>query len=200
MHGANGQQNENDVAYFLGRLSVACGLFRGDLFVTSLKGEKKPQRRWLDKLLSLASWRFWLLLALLFGGVVGLGIFTFAYAEGASYLLDDPNACVNCHIMQDVFDRWNHGTHKAVATCNDCHTPHTFPAKYVIKGINGFNHSVAFTLDNFHEPIQITELNRDVAYENCLYCHGSLTDGISHTTSDEPTDCLRCHAGVGHSR
>lgn len=142
----------------------------------------------------------WLAFAGLGGGIIGLGGFTFAYAEGASYFSNDPQACVNCHIMQEVFDGWNHGSHKAVAVCNDCHTPHTFPAKYVIKGINGWNHSVAFTTGNFPEPIRITDLNREVAQENCLYCHGDLVVAISHKASDDPTDCLACHAGVGHGR
>ncbi|MBK8987649.1 MAG: cytochrome c nitrite reductase small subunit [Chloroflexi bacterium] len=142
----------------------------------------------------------WLLLFGVIGGIVGLGGYTFAYAEGASYFSNDPSACVNCHVMQEVYDGWNHGSHKAVAACNDCHTPHTFPAKYVIKGINGWNHSVAFTTGNFPNPIRITDLNRQVAYDNCLYCHGSLVTAVSHEDSADPTDCLTCHAGVGHGR
>lgn len=140
----------------------------------------------------------WLLLAGIIGGIAGLGGYTFTYAEGASYFSNDPQACVNCHVMQEVYDGWNHGTHKAVAACNDCHTPHTFPGKYIIKGINGWNHSVAFTTGNFPEPIRITDLNREVAYENCLYCHGDLVVAISHEDQANPTDCLTCHAGVGH--
>lgn len=142
----------------------------------------------------------WLLLAALVGGIVGLGGFTFLYAEGHSYLSDDPDACVNCHVMRDVYNGWHNGTHKAVATCNDCHTPHTFPAKYVVKGLNGWNHSVAFTTNDFPEPIRITALNRQVALDNCLYCHAELVTAISHTESASPTDCLTCHAGVGHGR
>lgn len=142
----------------------------------------------------------WLLIAAVLGGIVGLGGFTFAYAEGASYFSNDPAACVNCHIMREVYDGWNHSPHKAVATCNDCHTPHTFVAKYAVKGLNGWNHSVAFTTGNFPEPIEITALNRRVALENCLYCHADLVVAISHAESAEPTDCLTCHAGVGHGR
>ena len=81
--------------------------------------------------------KVWALLALLFGGVVGLGMYTFAYAEGTSYLSDDPAACRNCHIMNDVYDAWERGPHHAVATCNDCHIPHVFPDKYVVKALNG---------------------------------------------------------------
>lgn len=154
----------------------------------------------LSSLFQSGPFKLWLVLAAVIGGVIGLGGFTFAYAEGYSYFSDDPSACVNCHVMRDVYDGWHAGTHKAVATCNDCHTPHIFPDKYLIKGINGWNHSVAFTLNNFPEPIQIKALNREVAQENCLYCHGNLVVAISHTENENPTDCLSCHVGVGHGR
>lgn len=158
--------------------------------------EPSPLRR---AFTSVSLWS-WLLLLGIIGAIIGLGSYTFAYAEGASYFSDDPAACVNCHIMQEVYDGWNHGSHKAVAGCNDCHTPHTFFAKYAVKGINGWNHSVAFTTGNFPEPIQINDMNRQVAYENCLYCHGELVTAISHVEEKPPTDCLRCHSGVGHGR
>jgi cytochrome c nitrite reductase small subunit len=161
--------------------------------------DKPPKRRWPPALTRAPLWS-WLLLAGLFGGVIGLGSFTFVYAEGASYFSNDPQACVNCHIMRDVYDGWNHGSHKAVAVCNDCHTPHTFFAKYAVKGINGWNHSVAFTTGDFPEPLRITELNREVTQASCLYCHGDLVVAISHEGSDDPTDCLSCHSGVGHGR
>ncbi len=144
--------------------------------------------------------RLWLLLTALIGGIIGLGGFTFAYAEGTSYFSNNPTACVNCHVMQEVYDGWHKGSHKAFATCNDCHTPHTFPGKYIIKGLNGWNHSVAFTLNNFPESIRITPLNHQVAQENCLYCHAGLVEAISHQHNASPTDCLTCHVGVGHGR
>jgi len=142
----------------------------------------------------------WVLVALLFGGVVGLGAFTLAYAEGTSYLSDDPAACVNCHVMRDVYDAWTSGSHKAVATCNDCHIPHTFPEKYIVKALNGFNHSRAFTMQDFPEPIRITAFNRAVTLENCLHCHADVTEMINHEGQSEPEDCLRCHSTVGHDQ
>ncbi len=33
------------------------------------------------------------------GVVLGLGAFTFIYAEGLSYFGTDPKACAHCHIM-----------------------------------------------------------------------------------------------------
>ena len=137
------------------------------------------------------------------GGIFGIGTFTFLYAEGYSYFSNDPDACVNCHVMRDVYDRWSHSSHRRIAVCNDCHTPHRYPDAYVIKGINGWNHSVAFTTGNFPEPIQITELNRRVVLENCQYCHGDfvapiLNDETGHEATEDLNNCLRCHSGVGH--
>jgi len=140
------------------------------------------------------------LLAGLAGGIAGLGGYTFVYAKGFSYLSDDPRACVNCHVMREEYDGWNNSSHKAVATCNDCHTPHTLPAKYATKAINGLNHSTAFTAGGFAEPIQITARNHDIAQQNCLYCHGDLVTLIGHQDSRDPTDCLTCHRTVGHGR
>jgi len=143
----------------------------------------------------------WLVLAGLFGGIVGLGGFTVNYAQGLSYLTDDPKACANCHIMREYYDGWNRGSHKHVAACNDCHAPHdNLLHKYAIKGINGFRHSFAFTTGNFSEPIRITPLNRDVTQHACLTCHADMTVAISHRDDPNPTDCLRCHAGVGHGK
>ena len=141
----------------------------------------------------------WLALAGVFGGVVGLGGFTFSYAQGLSYLSNDPASCANCHIMREQFDRWNRGTHHTVATCNDCHTPHdNIVSKYAVKGINGFRHSLLFTTGTFPEPIRITQMNREVTQHACLYCHGDLTVSMSHVGTEDPTDCLTCHEGVGH--
>lgn len=92
------------------------------------------------RLLSFMPFGVWIVVAGLLGGIVGLGGFTFTYAEGFSYFSDDPQACINCHVMREVFEGWNHSSHKAVAVCNDCHIPHTFPAKYIMRGLNGWNH------------------------------------------------------------
>jgi len=143
----------------------------------------------------------YLILAGLVGCIVGLGSYTFLYAKGYSYLTDDPAACANCHVMRDVYTAWSRGSHRAVAVCNDCHTPHNnMVAKYAVKALNGFNHSVAFTLENFHEPIRITQLNRDVALANCSHCHAHVTSAIDHGGYEDKDalDCLQCHSRVGH--
>ena len=60
----------------------------------------------------------WLALAVPLGAFAGLSGFTAQYAEGLSYLSNDPRACANCHIMNEQYDSWRKGPHHAAATCN----------------------------------------------------------------------------------
>ncbi len=150
--------------------------------------------------------RRWLLpvTAVLLGVAIGLAGFTFVYAKGHSYLGSDPAACANCHIMDDHFDAWTKSSHRAVAGCNDCHTPHSTIPKYYVKAKNGFWHSFYFTTGTFPDPIRITEPNRDVVQQACRYCHAPITESIDHGApagserGAEPLDCTRCHRHVGH--
>lgn len=146
--------------------------------------------------------RYWAIAAMAaLGMLVGLGLFTFGYAQGTSYFSNDPAACMNCHIMRDQFDNWNRSSHKAVATCNDCHTPHNSAvAKWAVKGLNGFKHSMAFTLGGFAEPIRITSLNATVAQHNCVQCHETMVSQIHASASGEERNCVSCHANPGHGR
>ncbi|UCH63487.1 MAG: cytochrome c nitrite reductase small subunit [Fidelibacterota bacterium] len=137
-------------------------------------------------------------LPILLGIFAGLSAFTFFYAKGISYLSDDPQACQNCHIMREQFDAWNRSSHKAVATCNGCHTPKNAIGKYAVKGINGWNHSAAFTVGGFPEPIQIREFNRKIALSNCKRCHQEIISRMVENKNGETSDCFACHGNVGH--
>jgi cytochrome c nitrite reductase small subunit len=149
------------------------------------------------------------LASILVGMFVGTGVFTFFTAHGASYLSNDPAVCVNCHVMREEHDGWQHASHHAVAVCNDCHLPHdNVVHKLYVKASNGYYHSKAFTLMNFPEPIRIKPSNASVLESNCLRCHGETTGEITaHGTLGVPTDprqgadlygCVRCHQEVGH--
>jgi cytochrome c nitrite reductase small subunit len=141
-----------------------------------------------------------LVLCVLAGAALGTGAFTVRYAEGLSYLSNDPKACVNCHVMRDQYDGWQKASHHAVATCNDCHVPHEFVPKYLVKAENGFWHSKGFTLQDFPEPIRIRPVSSNILQANCVHCHHDLVNDIlGHgATAGETTDCVRCHAAVGH--
>ena len=130
----------------------------------------------------------------------GIGGFTFFYAKGYSYLTNDPNACANCHVMQNHFDAWLKGSHRSVAGCNDCHTPHNFIGKYTTKAKNGFWHSYYFTFGGYPDPIRANKVNHDIAEGACRHCH----EGIVHAIDTKPREgqelsCIRCHRDVGHS-
>ncbi len=155
--------------------------------------------------------RGWLAVAVLIGALVGLAAFTFDYAEGFSYLSDNPRACDNCHIMNDEYDSWRKGPHHADATCNGCHVPPQFPAHYLAELRNGFNHSFGFTFQPaspdrpgahtvIHEPIRIKPKNSQILQDNCLRCHGDFVHDVvrGSTWADNAVRCVHCHFAVGH--
>lgn len=137
-------------------------------------------------------------LAICLGAAAGLSLYTFMYARGFSYLGDDAKTCANCHIMRSQFDSWNRGSHRAAAACNGCHTPKNVFGKYAVKGINGFNHALAFTTGRYPDPIMIKKLNAKVARGNCYRCHETMVSRMLIISERDDIDCTRCHGNVGH--
>jgi cytochrome c nitrite reductase small subunit len=147
--------------------------------------------------------------AVAIGIVIGLGSFTFVYAKGYSYLTKSPEACANCHIMDEHYAAWLKSSHSANAGCNDCHTPHALIPKYVTKARNGFWHSFYFTTGNYPDPLRITERNHDIVELACRDCH-ERTVAAMHPGADTPpneviggrssqgVECTHCHRYVGH--
>lgn len=146
-------------------------------------------------------------LAVLIGAFCGASGWTFHTGKGTSYLSDDPQACVNCHIMRDQYSSWQKSSHHAHATCNSCHTPHDFVGKWYTKAENGIRHSWAFTFGGFPEPIQARDVSRNIVEHNCRDCHAGL---VAELLKDKPEtlpaflsaecqdNCLHCHQHVGH--
>lgn len=154
---------------------------------------QRPRHRWAGATLP------GVILAGAAGIFIGVTGWTFRYAEGHSYLSNDPKACVNCHIMRDQFEGWSKAPHHAVATCNDCHVPKNFFGKYYTKMEHGYRHSKGFTFQDFHEPIQIKASSRRIVQHNCVRCHESLVSQIEHgRATGEAADCIACHRSVAH--
>lgn len=146
-------------------------------------------------------WRAFLLFAALFflSSTIGVGSFTLYYAKGFSYFSNDPKVCMNCHIMSDNYNRWSRSSHRAAATCNDCHTPHGFAGKYVAKASNGFWHSWAFTTGRMQDPLRIKDHNLRIAENNCRSCHAAVFHPAAEAgLARDSFNCTRCHKGVGH--
>lgn len=139
--------------------------------------------------------------AAMFGVLGGLGVFTFGYGEGYSYLSNNPASCANCHVMQSQYDSWIQSSHHAVATCNDCHLAHDPVGKWVTKVDNGFFHSLAFTTGSFKDPIQIKPRNSRVVQEACVDCHQGLVHHmLPAEQGGDMLSCVHCHASVGHAQ
>lgn len=141
-------------------------------------------------------------LGVLVGALFGLGSYAFVYAKGYSYLLNDPNACANCHSMRTQYDAWIKSSHHSAATCNDCHTPHNLVGKYAVKASNGFFHSFYFTTGSYPDNIRITAFDLKVAEAACRRCHQAITEAIDANTVHGQAHgilCTRCHFSVGHS-
>ena len=142
-----------------------------------------------------------ILLGIGLGLAVGIGVYTFWYGKGYSYMSNDPSSCANCHIMNEQYDGWQKASHHTAATCNDCHTPNDLVGKYYTKASNGFWHSYYFTFGGFHEPIRITERNRQVTEQQCRYCHETMVQSITVSGDKEhfeQVSCIQCHRDVGH--
>jgi len=139
------------------------------------------------------------LLAVTMGVALGQSLYTFHYAEGLSYFSSNPQACINCHIMQPQYDGWLKASHHNVALCVDCHLPHDFLGKYYTKAENGFWHSKGFTLQDFPEPIQMRDVSRRIVEKSCMHCHADFVhDVLTIRRDQEELDCTHCHRTVGH--
>ncbi len=140
----------------------------------------------------------WILILIFLGIPLGIGSYTFYYAKGYSYLLNDPKACINCHVMNDNYQTWIQSSHKNVATCNDCHAPVNFIGKWGSKGINGFLHSFAFTTGKYPDPIRIKNFNKQIVKNQCIYCHQNIFYQSEHQLRG--FNCVNCHHSVGHGK
>ncbi|WP_242344130.1 cytochrome c nitrite reductase small subunit [Anaeromyxobacter terrae] len=138
-----------------------------------------------------------IVLAAAAGLVIGLTAYAFEYAKGSSYLGNDPATCANCHVMVSYYAGWQAAPHHRAATCNDCHTP-AFPiSKYLVKAINGYHHSLAFTLGGYPDTLKARPESARIVEDNCRRCHATLVEDIAH---GRDTSCVRCHRSVGHLR
>jgi cytochrome c nitrite reductase small subunit len=132
-------------------------------------------------------------ITILLGILAGIGIFTFFYARGYSYLTDNPTACINCHVMREEYNSWKASAHRS-QTCNDCHVPHSLVPKYLIKARNGFAHSYAFTFTKV-QVIQAKPVSQKVVQANCQRCHQPVTGHLNM----EERYCFDCHAETRHT-
>jgi len=151
-------------------------------------------------------WRFPVLILL--GISLGIVLTILKISNATSYLSDDPNACINCHIMVPQFATWEKGSHGRVATCNDCHVPQdNFFAKYYFKASDGLRHATMFTLRLEPQVIQIKDAGKKAVQDNCIRCHSDLVHPIALRSisndliiNEDERFCWDCHRETPHGR
>ena len=133
----------------------------------------------------------------LLGACTGGFIYLAHISEAASYMSDDPEACINCHIMVPQYSTWQHSSHGRFTTCNDCHVPQDSALrKYFFKANDGLRHSALFTLRMERQVIEAIPESKEVIQENCIRCHESVID-MAMTPLGH---CIDCHREVPHGR
>jgi len=138
----------------------------------------------------------------LMGILVGGGIYLATISEAASYLSDDPEACINCHIMVPQYSTWQHSSHGRVTSCNDCHVPQDSTwRKYWFKANDGLRHSALFTLRMERQVIEAIPESKEVIQANCIRCHKNVVDqAVAPIGHDFERSCVECHREVPHGR
>ena len=160
----------------------------------------------LKKLIPPKKWQLPVIIVL--GIFFGLVIYIFKVSNAVSYLSDEPETCINCHVMVPQYATWNHSSHRENATCNDCHVPHNnIVNKYFFKAKDGLRHATIFTLRKEPQVIFIKEEGKKVVHDNCVRCHDNLlTDSKLMTQtafkihSKTERECWECHREVPHGR
>jgi cytochrome c nitrite reductase small subunit len=149
-------------------------------------------------------WRVPVIITL--GVLTGLVFFVLHISKADSYLSDNPETCINCHVMFPQYASWQHSSHARVANCNDCHVPHNnFINKYYFKAKDGLRHTTIFTLRLEPQVIRIKEAGREVVQGNCERCHENLITHIElyrNQTEEEENErpCWECHRETPHGR
>lgn len=146
--------------------------------------------------------RFWRTLIIAGLGVVaGLGLVVANVSRAVSYLSDDPETCVNCHVMNTQYATWQHSSHFNNATCNDCHVPHdNLINHYFFKAKDGLRHASMFALRLEPQVIRLSHEAVDVIQDNCSRCHAHQLQTVTmmRSNDDEGLKCWECHREVPH--
>ncbi len=149
----------------------------------------------------------WRLTVLIAAGIfTGILLFVIYTSNATSYLSDEPETCINCHVMYPYYASWSKSSHGREATCADCHVPQdNFFSKYYVKGTDGLMHSTYFTFRWEPQVIRIKSRGTNVVQQNCIRCHFDLVDMVQlvevtgrSASEGEGKLCWDCHKETPH--
>ena len=162
--------------------------------------------QWLRRFIPPTEWQ--LPVVCLLGVIVGLGALVVYISNASSYLSDEPEACINCHVMTSEYATWQRGSHGRVTVCNDCHVPHdNIVKKYAFKAMDGLRHATYFTFRWEPQVMIMQDAGIEVVQQNCIRCHGNLLEdvragAVSGTGPHAVATllCWKCHRQTPHGR
>jgi cytochrome c nitrite reductase small subunit len=143
----------------------------------------------------------------LLGLFAGLFIYTVLASRAFSYFSEDPEVCLNCHVMGPYFQSYRKSSHSLKATCNDCHVPqdNTFRS-YAFKFYDGLYHAAVFSTGTEPQVIRANEGTKKVILENCVRCHSPLVEdylkmgtSMEEALSGKEKSCFDCHRDMPHN-
>lgn len=164
----------------------------------------RPKWWWLGRASTIATCTCIVVAVLVFANLVN-------ESKALSYLSSDPKACINCHVMHAQYNTWKHSSHAEHATCVDCHLPHdNMVSKYISKSRDGWNHSVAFTLNNYEPAITISDDGARRVQQNCISCHSMASKTMRQNAAhyefvkdpevETGRRCWDCHQSGPHGK
>lgn len=141
--------------------------------------------------------------AVAFFAVLGVGgglvLVTARTANAPSYLSDDPETCINCHVMTSAYATWQRGSHGRSAVCVDCHLPHSNPvANLTYKARDGLWHSWVFTMRREPQVLRLSKSAVPVVQANCVRCHFDQL-AMTRLAGAKERTCWDCHLEI-HGR
>ncbi len=149
----------------------------------------------------------WMRTVIVLGGIfTGILLLVVHISNATSYLSDEPETCINCHVMYPYYASWSKDSHGRDATCVDCHIPQdNFASKYYVKGTDGLKHSAYFTFRWEPQVLQIKDRGTSVVQQNCIRCHIDLVDMVQlvevtarTAKAGEGKLCWDCHRETPH--
>lgn len=140
------------------------------------------------------------------GILTGILLLVVHISNATSYLSEEPETCINCHVMYPYFASWSKDSHARDATCVDCHIPQdNIFSKYFVKATDGLAHATYFTMRWEPQVIQIKSRGTRVVQDNCIRCHLDLVDMVqlvevtaASAAAGEGKLCWDCHRETPH--
>ncbi len=135
--------------------------------------------------------------------MVVLAVVSLAGYKTYDYVQHDPAFCINCHIMDEAYDKWSDSVHSEI-TCHDCHIP---------KLSSNIKQLYVYLTDPPEKPRHRPELENSI----CVRCHNSEPGAVSDDekgnghwqavmaeaghrehVGKQKIQCIRCHSTSLH--